>query len=271
MANPELLLLWMALSAYVAAGSVAIIWVVMGKRPGGWMTTLLLFGLLLHAASLGWRWERLGHGPFGTQFEILSSNIWSLTVVFTLVSWRLPVVSFAAALVLPVLFIMMAWLLLTNPGDVPLPATYDTIWLYIHIGFGKVFLGATLVASGLAGVILARGTATGLRWFATMPADVALEELAYRFTALGLIFDTLMLVAGAIWAQKAWGRYWSWDPLETWSLITWLLMALAAHVRPLFQPSPRVFAVWSLLIFMAAFLTFFGVPFISKAPHQGVV
>ncbi|MBF0181843.1 MAG: cytochrome c biogenesis protein CcsA [Magnetococcales bacterium] len=271
MAEHEIRLLWLALSFYVAAGCLAILAVVFGRRPGGVMVALLACGSLLHAASLGVRWERLGHGPFGTQFEILSSNLWSLTLAFTLVCWRMPVIRSLAAPVTPMLFMMMAWMMLTHPGDAPLPATYDTVWLYIHIGFGKVFLGAAMVASGISGVILGRMRPWGERWFRPAPPDEALDELAYRCTALGLIFDTLMLVAGAIWAQKAWGRYWSWDPLETWSLITWLLMVLAVHIRPLFQPAPRLGALLSLLIFAAAFLTFFGVPFVSTAAHQGVV
>ncbi len=89
--------------------------------------------------------------------------------------------------------------------------------------------------------------------------------------ALGFIFETLMLIAGAIWAQNAWGRYWSWDPLETWSFITWVVLAFALHLRATLKPAPRRGAVLILTVFVLAFLTFFGVPFISKVPHQGAI
>jgi ABC-type transport system involved in cytochrome c biogenesis permease subunit len=172
---------------------------------------------------------------------------------------------------MPILFVMMGWVLMTNPGEGHLPSTYHTVWLYIHIGFGKVFLGATLVAVGLAGVILARPSARGRRWFERLPADERLDELAFRCMALGFIFESLMLVAGAIWAQDAWGRYWAWDPLETWAFLTWLALGIALHARVTFKLLPRIGAILVIGVFVVAFLTFFGVPFISTSPHKGAV
>ena len=267
----ELKLLWSALVVYVASGSTAIVSVVLERRPQRVILALLALGLALHTASIAVRWDRLGHGPFVTMFEILSSNVWSLLVAFALAYWRIPAIRASAAVVMPIVFIMMGWLLMTNPGEGHLPPTYHTIWLFIHIGFGKVFLGAVLVAVGLAGVILLRHHGVGLRRLASLPADDRLDDLAYRFMALGLIFETLMLVAGAIWAQDAWGRYWAWDPLETWAFITWLTLAVALHARIAYKLRPHHGAWLILLVFVLAFLTFFGVPFVSKAPHKGAV
>ena len=89
--------------------------------------------------------------------------------------------------------------------------------------------------------------------------------------ALGLIFETLMLIVGAMWAQDAWGRYWAWDPLETWAFITWLTLAFALHMRFTLKTLPRTGAMMILAVFVLAFLTFFGVPFITTAPHKGAV
>jgi len=253
-------LLWSALFAYVAAGSTAIIAVALERRPERWILLLLLLGVSLHGASLAARWIHLGHGPFITLFEILSSNVFSLTLVFTLAYWRIPAVRPAAAFVAPVLFIMMGWLLVTSPGEGHFPPTYRTLWLYVHVALGKVFLGAVLVAVGLSGMILAR-----------LPRAEALEELAFRFMAIGFVFETLMLVSGAIWAQDAWGRYWAWDPLETWAFLTWLSAAAFLHARVAFRLSPRASALMILGVFALAFLTFFGVPFVSTAPHKGAV
>ncbi|HZP86906.1 MAG TPA: cytochrome c biogenesis protein CcsA [Burkholderiales bacterium] len=267
----ELLVLWIALLAYVLAGTLAIGAAVLGKRPDRSVLVLILAGLALHTVSLALRWGRVGHGPFLTLFEILASNIWSLLLVFAIAYWRIKAVRPIAAVVMPILFLMMGWLLMTNPGEGHLPPTYHTIWLYIHVGFGKIFLGAVLVAVGLAGVIILRWGELEPRSFARLPDSARLEELAYRFLALGLVFETLMLLSGAIWAQDAWGRYWAWDPLETWALLTWLLLAFALHVRFTLKPSPAFGATMVLAVFALAFLTFFGVPFISTAAHQGAV
>lgn len=269
--NPEMLALWAGIVLYTLGGSLAIGGVVLGRRPEAAVLALIVAGLAVHGAAIGLRWERLGHGPFITMFEILSSNVWSLTAIFALAYWRLPAVRPAAALVMPILFVMMAWLALENPRAMDLPPTYHTNLLYIHVAFGKIFLGAVLVAVGLGGVVLARRTAAGAAWFARLPGDAQLDELAYRFLALALVFETLMLVVGAIWAQDAWGRWWAWDPLETWAFLTWLLLAFALHLRTTFKPGPQVSAVLAIGVFVLAFLTFFGVPFVTTAPHQGAI
>ena len=267
----ELRVLWVAVIAYVLAGSLAIFGVLLKKRPEKTVLGFIVLGLALHTAAIALRWQRLDHGPFVTMFEILSSNVWSLMLAFCIAYWRLPAVRPVAAVVMPILFTMMGWLLTVSPGEAHLPPTYHTVWLFIHIGFAKVFMGAVLVAVGLSIVILLRETSAGRDKFQRLPDDGRLSELAYRCMALGFVFETLMLIAGAIWAQDAWGRYWDWDPLETWSFITWLMVGISLHARLTFRLSPR-FGAWLVIgVFVAAFLTFFGVPFITQTPHQGAV
>ena len=267
----ELGALWGAIASYAVAGTAAVGGLARRRFAERSLLALLAVGVAFHSVSLAARWERVGHGPFITMYEILSSNVWSLTALFALACWRLPVVRPAAAIVLPVLAVMTAWLLSSDPQPGHMPPTYDTRWLYVHVGFGKLFLGAVLVAVGLGGIVLARRSAAGAAWFARMPGDAALDELAYRFLSVALVFETLMLVAGAIWAQDAWGRYWAWDPLETWAFLTWLLLAFALHVRATLRPRPVIGATLAIGVFVLAFLTFFGVPFVTTAPHKGVV
>jgi cytochrome c-type biogenesis protein CcsB len=267
----EMKLLWVALVAYVVAGSTGIIGVALKKRPERTVLGLMLLGLALHTASLVLRWQRLDHGPFVTMFEILSSNVWSMMLVFSITYWRLPAIRPSAAVVMPIVFMVMGWLLMTNPGEGHLPPTYHTIWLFIHIGFGKVFFGAVLVAVGVSGVVLARRTAWGAGRFERLPADDRLSELSFRCMAIGFVFETLMLIAGAIWAQDAWGRYWAWDPLETWAFLTWLVLAFSLHARFTLKLSPRAGSALIMAVFVIAFLTFFGVPFISESAHKGAV
>ena len=267
----ELQALWAALVLYVLAGSLAIFGVVLQRRPERAVLALLVTGLALHVTAIALRWQRLDHGPFLTMFEILLSNVWSMLTVYALAYWRIPALRASAAVVMPIMFVMMGWLLMTNPGEGHMPPTYHTVWLYIHIGFGKVFLGTLLVAVGISGIILLRGSRYGSERFARMPDDIRLDALSFRFLAISLIFETLMLIAGAIWAQDAWGRYWAWDPLETWAFLTWLCLVLTMHARLAFKVPPRAAAMMVITVFVVAFLTFFGVPFISPVAHQGAV
>lgn len=267
----ELQWLWAALLAYVAAGSLAIVAAVMNRRPERTILALIAAGVALHSVSLALRWMRLEHGPFVTLFEILSSNVWSLTLVFALAYWRVRAVRPAAAVVMPILFMLMAWMLVASPVEGRLPPTYHTLWLYVHVAFGKVFLGSVLVAVGLSGVILLRAAGYAPNAFYALPAAAKLEELAFRFMVLAFAFETLMLIAGAIWAQDAWGRYWAWDPLETWAFLTWLALAFFLHLRATLKPAPQFGAYAVIGVFVLAFFTFFGVPFVSTVPHKGAI
>lgn len=270
-AGYELQALWAALLCYVLAGSLAIIGVVLQRKPERTVLALLILGLLLNTAAIALRWERIGHGPYITMYEVLLSNIWSLMFIYVLAYWRIPAIRPTAAVVMPIMFMMMGWMLVSNPFDGHAPSTYHTIWLYIHIGFGKVFLGTTLVAVGISGIILLRQSPFHGGRFARLPDDNQLDELAFRFMSIALIFESLMLMAGSIWAQDAWGRYWNWDPLETWAFMTWLCLVFSLHLRIAYKTTPRTSALMFIAVFVLAFLTFFGVPFISTAPHKGAV
>ena len=262
----ETVFLWLAFIAYVGAGAAALRSLSTRRRAQDVVGIALAVGLGLHTAALALRWARLGHGPFISLYEVLSSNVWSLLLVYALAWWRIRAVRAAAPVVLAVVLMLVAWLLAVGEQDGHLPPTYRTLWLYAHVGFGKLFLGAALVAVGVAVMILARKPHRPAN-----PPDRALEELAFRFMAFAFVFETLMLIVGALWAQDAWGRYWAWDPLETWSFVTWLALAAFLHLRATLATGPRLCAGAMIAVFALAFVTFFGVPFVSTAVHKGMV
>jgi ABC-type transport system involved in cytochrome c biogenesis permease subunit len=257
------LLAWWRGTAPVMAG--------VGARAALLPTLCVDLALAALVAGIAIRWLRLGHGPFLNMFEILASSLVSLGLAWRIAAWRLPPVREGAPMALSVLAVMGAWLLTVNPADTHLPATYEMGIMWFHILLGKIFLGCALVATALAGVILARHGERGRARFARMPADATLDALAWRLMLAALVFESLMLVAGAIWAQDAWGRYWDWDPLETWAFITWLALSAAVHARLTWRLGPRAGALMIVGVFVLAFLTFFGVPFVTIAPHKGAV
>lgn len=233
--------------------------------------TALFAAVGLHTLSLGLRWQALGHGPFTTMHEILSSNLWSLALVFVIAAWALREVRATLVVAAPVLLVLGSWLLLAKAGAGHFPATYATPLLYLHTLTGKLYLGLLLVAVALGLVPALRRTAAGARLLASAAPDKRLDELSYRFAAFALVFDTLMLIVGAIWAQDAWGRYWAWDPLESWAFVSWLALVATLHARATLRPTPALHGLWLLGVFVVAFLTFFGVPYISTAPHKGAI
>lgn len=231
----------------------------------------LVAALALHTVALAVRWESLGHGPFTTLHEILSSNLWSLALVYALAAWRLREVRLALWAAVPVWLLLASWLVFTDPRAGHLPPTYDTFLLYLHTFVGKMFLGLLLVAVSLGAVPWLRCWSVGARLSAGWPGPARFDELAHRFAAFAFVFETLMLIVGAVWAQDAWGRYWAWDPLESWAFVTWLSLAATLHARAAWRPRPSTHGLWLAGVFVIAFLTFFGVPFLSLAPHKGAV
>ena len=222
-------------------------------------------GLVSHTISLALRWDRIGHGPFINLFEILSSNLWSLLLAYLLFIILARDHRFAGRFVVPVLALLMLWLLITVPKDTYLPATYDTIWLYFHVVSGKFVLSLLMLATGVAILEMLRS-----RSDAGAAAILASKSLSYRLLAFAFCFESLMLMFGAIWAQDAWGRYWAWDPLETWSFLTWLSVLFVLHWR-LNYSRHAIYAALVVGCFTLAFLTFFGVPLVSTAPHKGMI
>ena len=251
----EALLLRGALAGYGAAFA--------GGRWPRAAQAMLAAAVGLHTGALALRWAAHGHGPFTTLHEVLSSNLWSLALIFLAAAARWPEVRAAWRAAWPVLALLAAWLLASDGGRGHFPATYATTLLYLHAVAGKLFLGLLLVAVALALLPLARST----------PAAMAQRAgaLAWAFAGAAFVAESLMLVIGAAWAQDAWGRYWAWDPLETWAFATWLALAAALHARHAQGPAAKRHALWRAGVFVIAFLTFFGVPFLSAAPHQGAL
>jgi len=272
--------LWTGLGAYLIATIIAM-WgvapryagvpLVKTKRHENIVLIFLLLGVLLLAAAIAARWIRIGHGPWISLFELLMSQLWSLGLIFMLLYWRLPGLRPSAVIVLPVMWILGSWVVMLDPSASHFPATYYNSWKWVHVGLGKIFLALLLAGVGLAGVLIMRNWEIGQRWFRSMPSDVIVDRLAWRFMMLALVFDSLMLIAGAVWAQDAWGRYWDWDPLETSAFLTWLFLAIGLHVRLSYRVPTIASGLMIIGIFAMAFATYFGTPYISPAAHKGMV
>jgi len=119
---------------------------------------------------------------------------------------------------------------------VPLPPALQSVWLIIHVFVATLGTGFFALGAGLsvAQLLQARRDAGGLKrlgFLDTLPSAEKLENSAYRLTVIGFVFWTFTLIAGAIWAERAWGRYWGWDTKEVWTFIIWTLFAGYIHAR----------------------------------------
>ncbi len=259
--------LYPAAVAYLAAGWLAMRgFHIPCPKQGRWTAIALLLGALCVALSISDRWMAYGQGPFLTMYEVLISSLFSLSLVYGLAALLFPAVRVGAPFATGTILLLLLWAVYTDPGFKPLPPTYQTPWLWAHVITGKLFLGCCLIATSLGLWLIihsGRVTATDQRQ--------GIEKQVWFWLTVAFLFHSGMLMAGAVWAQDAWGRYWDWDPLETWAFGTWLCMAIALHGRAAYRIGPRGASLFALGTFLLAFLTFFGVPFISINPHQGAV
>jgi len=259
--------------AMLALAAVTDYWSRYGQRSSVASTyALIAIATLMLALAITVRWIREQQGPFLTLYDVLLSNLFSLGLICLVVYAVAPLLRATAVIVLPLFVLLGLWLLSVPADAVPLPATFDNSWLWLHVTSGKIFLGLCLVAATASALLmLDRFHLTGRNLQMTIQS-AQLDAAIWPVFALAFICHSFMLIAGAVWAHSAWGSYWAWDPLETSALVTWLAMGLLLHARVTYRQMP-VLASWAsvVAIFVLAFLTFFGMPFSSLAPHKGII
>lgn len=270
LSSPESALFYFGLLFYLLASIVVLASLFRKKIYDNIVFILAVIGVVAFTATISIRWHNTGQGPFLTLYEVLLSNLFSLGLIFVLVFQWVKISRSSALLILPFLTMMAFWASGENTSPLQLPATYDTALLWVHVGVGKVFLGMCLIATGLSGVMFMRHVSES-RVFNIYPPTNELDDLTWRCMAIAFIFQSLMLIAGAVWAQDAWGRFWAWDSLETWAFITWLFLGLSMHARLTWKVPAWSGWLMIFVVFTLAMLTFFGVPFTSIGPHKGII
>jgi cytochrome c-type biogenesis protein CcsB len=138
----------------------------------------------------------------------------------------------------------------------------QSYWLQIHVATAMIAYSAFLISFGLAIMTLLRERVPALA--ARLPEERLLGTWMSKAVAIGFVFETAMLLTGSVWAQYAWGSYWSWDPKETWALITWLVYAFYLHARVVRGWKGRRLAWTAVVGFAVVLFTWFGVNWLTE-------
>ena len=228
-------------------------------------------GLFFHSISIALRWIETGHGPYVNMFEVLSKYAWFSVIIFLLVQRKYEKIKFAGFIVMPAVLLIMGAGFSYSRDTQLIPASLRSYWLIAHVVFANLAFGSLLVAAGIAAlyILKTRNSNTGDygSFYEKLPDQKVMDELMYRFVASGQLFLSIMIGAGAIWANQTWGRYWGWDPTETWSLIVWFLYGICLHLRMNAGWSGKKIAWYILLsIFVLAFSAF-GVGYAYNSLH----
>lgn len=205
-----------------------------GRRSAniGMSLTWLAFALLTIGLVLRGVWA--GRVPWGNMYEFSLSMAVGILGVFLVVSLRRDVRWLGLFVsIITLLMLGLAVTVLYSEAAQLVPAL-KSYWLIIHVSAAVVCAGAFTVAAGTAGlsILRSRGERRGrLGWTERLPDADRLRTMTYRIVAFSFPLWTFAVVAGAIWAENAWGRYWGWDPKETWAFITWVVYAAYLHAR----------------------------------------
>jgi cytochrome c-type biogenesis protein CcsB len=227
-------------------------------------------GFVPHTASIGARWAIQGVNPFITIAESITAGVWVSVLLFLIVQLTTKKVRLLGVLVMPVAFILIGWAgtLRTDPTSAPLAPALQSGWLWVHIVGATTGFSAVLIAAGLGLMYLLRGKRQG-GLYDRMPDPKVIDELSYRFVVGGFTLYGVMIVSGAFWANQAKGTFWNWDPVEVWSLISWLIYGIYLHLRVTMGWRGQRLAIYSLLAMVAMIVSYWGIPFGMETFHSG--
>ena len=257
---------------YFAAFVFYLFRMILGREFWGKLATwTALIGLVAQSVALVIRWKTsydlgIGHAPLSNFYESLIFFAWTIVLLYLAMEWRLKNRSLGV-FVLPVAFLIMAYASIApgiNNRIEPLIPALQSNWLTSHVLTCFMGYAAFTVAFAL-GIMFFVKKAAGTESSKTsafirlLPADSILDELMYQCVALGFVFLTLGIITGSVWAHYAWGSYWSWDPKETWSLITWLIYALMLHAHNVRGWRGKRMAIMAVIGFGCVLFTYLGV------------
>lgn len=238
-----------------------------------------LGALIVQTAGILLRWQEsyklgYGHAPLSNLYESLVFAAWAIMLIYLVIEYR----SKQRVLgVFPSLFAFLAMAYASFSAQIdskiqPLVPALKSNWLIAHVITCFLGYAAFAVAAGISILYLVRQASTanphpkGI--LALVPEPRQLDELNYQMILFGFLWLSLGIITGSVWANSAWGTYWSWDPKETWSLITWLIYAAMLHARTMQGWRGRRVAWLSLLGFGCVLFTYFGVNFLLSGLHS---
>ena len=245
--------------------------------PARWT---VVAAVVLTTAGLLLRWVEsyrmgIGHAPLSNLYESLVFFAWTAGIVYLFIEFKYKN-ALVGAFVTPIAFLAMAYASMSpNISDriQPLVPALKSNWLIAHVATCFFGYAAFAIAFGTSIMYLIKARAPdkpdGI--IGHMPKLGVLDELTHRMVLFGFLFLTVGIITGAVWANSAWGSYWSWDPKETWSLITWFIYATLLHARLMRGWQGKQIAYLSLVGFAAVLFTYFGVNLLPGLHSYGKV
>ncbi|MEN8188793.1 MAG: c-type cytochrome biogenesis protein CcsB [Thermodesulfobacteriota bacterium] len=258
----------------------AVIFIFRAKKLGTATTIFTLVAFLIQTAGLALRWQEsyqmgIGHAPLTNMYESVVFFAWTIILIYLLIEWKFKT-KIIGAFAVPFAFLAMAYA--SNSGintEInPLIPALQSNWLIAHVVTCFIGYAAFAIAAGLGFMYLiknmsaSRQTTDDSTLIGSLPSLKVIDDITHKTMVFGFLWLSLGIISGAVWANSAWGTYWSWDPKETWSLITWFIYAITLHARYTRGWGGVRIAWLSIVGFVSVIFTYYGVNFLLSGLHS---
>ncbi len=243
-------------------------------------TGITFLAWLIQTAGLGLRWIEsyqlgIGHAPLTNMYESVVFFAWTIILLYLIIEWKFKT-QIIGAFAVPFAFLAMAYASFSTDLSKtisPLIPALQSNWLIAHVVTCFVGYAAFAVAAALGIMYLLKSKSPQSDEISTklssrLPSPTVIDDLIHKTMVFGFIWLTGGIITGAIWANSAWGTYWSWDPKETWSLITWFFYAIILHARYTRGWSGSKIALLAIFGFFSVLFTYYGVNFLLSGLHS---
>jgi len=266
----EILFLWMTIFLYAMTFIIQVIGFTWRKSNlediSKWV---LRAGFLFNTATLVIHWINSKHPPVTDTYELNLTGVWITILIFLLFYLLQKIEHSISMVVLPLSFLALGYGYLSGISFDPMGPAFQSPWLIVHVIFAWLAFGSYAIATGAAIFLLLKERNKSSGRLNKLPSTDDLDLTEYRFIVLGFINHAVMIISGAIWAKKLWGHYWNWDPLETWSLIAFLVYAFYLHARSFLNWRMKKSAWMAIVGILILAISFWGVGLFGPTIHPG--
>lgn len=276
----EVYMFYAMVGSYLSSALLYWLWLGVKKDAIGRLATwAAAVGLIANTIAVVLRWIIAQRPPLTNGYEFILVFCWGVVAIYLLVR-QFYKYDALGSFVMPISLLLLGFIMMTmGPTERVASAIQPALksqWLTIHVLTAILAYGAFAVSCGLGIMYLLKERSSqrddkdkeATTWLERLPPADILDELAYKVIGFAFPMLTLCIVTGAIWANYAWGTYWSWDPKETWSLITWIIYAAYLHARLMYGWKGKRTAWLAILGFAAVLFTFFGVNYFLPGLHS---
>ena len=267
--NIENVLFTITMAGYLLSMILYFLFFVLKKDIFGKLADIIVVvAFVFHTSALVTRGIGAGRLPLTNQYEFATSFAWGICACYLIFLWRYKFRALGA-FVTPVIFLIIGYAAMQSREVRELMPALRSNWLAIHVSSAIISYGAFGVSFAVSLMFLLRQRmADNAFWQEHIPQEDKLDLISYRAVSLGFLFLTFVMISGAIWAERAWGSYWSWDPKETWSLITWIIYAIYLHLRISRGWKGKRAALFAVIGFICVIFTYIGVNTLLPGVHS---